>query len=254
MKKVRDSLFLPGTNFPEKGEGLILGFGTASSPGCQTNHIGPAQFEPCICTKDKKSSDDQGNCCSLDQPPKPHGELCQSNGLMNMSSGEVIIIQGNSNEKQVSCYPLSLNEFGWCETRNNTWGYCQASCRRHSPDEDVNGQLRMKRVQILDQEFCDSDLRRVARAKNISSFEIEPKILCVGFNYSNTASCFRENERGDFNACGTVEKSPPWFVSDSGSYYDLLFLYERFSRVFVCEKVHVSEIPEAHYSRKLGQT
>jgi len=169
--------------------------------------------------------------CIKDQPTPSEGDpVCQQmrsetgltdKGMAREGIQEVAVLDGHG-ELLTACYRTRPSIHGWCGTTQNTvtgkhidlgkedhdvdtstgWGMCGDTCEDEE-DDSLTGMARVKHVEIMEQDWCDTKLMAHRKGREIEGqdrgFWVFPQVYCVAYNetyntkfYKKQGSKFRE--------------------------------------------------------------
>jgi len=187
-----------------------------------------SNFKQAKCGLQFKYKDEIHRSCIKDQPtPSQEDPLCKklrrSTGLtdkeMVMLKLDEVVVLDKSNQVLTACYRTRPSIHGWCGTTKNTitgrqqdrekadhsieanqgWGMCGDTCEDQE-ESQLTGKARVKKVEILDQRWCDDKLVAHRRGRELDGqdrgFWVFPHVYCVAYNETYRTKFFRKEKKG----------------------------------------------------------
>lgn len=186
--------------------------------------------------------------CIEDDTPSSQSPICQdffdetnltTADFLRRNVNEIAIFDQDLNSVLSKCYRSSPGRYGWCGITKNIisskqnkkedtivayddgWGFCSESCGK-SKNTAISGQARVKKVQILDQEFCDSNLISTREGK--TPFTVMPKVYCVAYNETFKTAFYKKVQNGLYEELDSkleyhikLGREHQWYTRSTGS-------------------------------------
>ncbi|XP_023320927.1 uncharacterized protein LOC111695732 isoform X2 [Eurytemora carolleeae] len=209
---------IPGPDYTFSNPNLMIGgYGRNRRIPCEVNDLGPSIFQFCkvdnMCKLKTQqyqqakcnvqftyNNKEYGGCITEEETPSARNPICSDFRSKTLLTDQKM-------------RRIDPGKYGWCGITNNVidgkfektedggietdngWGICSQSC--DTANGTISGKPKVKKAQILDQDYCDNNLNML-RGKLTDPYTVNPKVYCVAYNETYKTAFFLKSDNGSY--------------------------------------------------------